>query len=142
MWGPQHDPLGGGFLAHRLLERIDDRQQCRIRRDRRPDVRDCAPHVFRTFGFQACKKFFRDSRDREAVPLISSARLGCVAAAGDLAVARNGERSEEHTSELQSLMRISYAVFCLKKNTETQVTTTHNMTAAMKPLIETHTEIN
>src|SRR3546814_5258453 len=28
-------------------------------------------------------------------------------------------RSEEHTSELQSLMRISYAVFCLKKNTNT-----------------------
>src|SRR3546814_4287025 len=27
-----------------------------------------------------------------------------------------GERSEEHTSELQTLMRISYAVFCLKKN--------------------------
>src|SRR3546814_7364275 len=27
-------------------------------------------------------------------------------------------RSEEHTSELQSLMRISYAVFCLKKNNE------------------------
>src|SRR3546814_414346 len=32
--------------------------------------------------------------------------------------ARN-ERSEEHTSELQSLMRISYAVFCLKKKTTT-----------------------
>src|SRR3546814_6587127 len=31
-------------------------------------------------------------------------------------------RSEEHTSELQSLMRISYAVFCLKKNTTTQNT--------------------
>src|SRR3546814_18457222 len=29
-------------------------------------------------------------------------------------------RSEEHTSELQSLMRISYAVFCLKKKTITQ----------------------
>src|SRR3546814_3461664 len=28
---------------------------------------------------------------------------------------RGGRRSEEHTSELQSLMRISYAVFCLKK---------------------------
>src|SRR3546814_7644614 len=28
-----------------------------------------------------------------------------------------GRRSEEHTSELQSLMRISYAVFCLKKKT-------------------------
>src|SRR3546814_4828000 len=31
------------------------------------------------------------------------------------AVARLLDRSEEHTSELQSLMRISYAVFCLKK---------------------------
>src|SRR3546814_6667555 len=30
-----------------------------------------------------------------------------------------GARSEEHTSELQSLMRNSYAVFCLKKNTTT-----------------------
>src|SRR3546814_4780897 len=32
------------------------------------------------------------------------------------------ERSEEHTSELQSLMRISYAVFCLKKQTLTYYT--------------------
>src|SRR3546814_4804133 len=32
-------------------------------------------------------------------------------------VQERGERSEEHTSELQSLMRISYAVFCLKKKT-------------------------
>src|SRR3546814_3140816 len=32
------------------------------------------------------------------------------------------ERSEEHTSELQSLMRSSYAVFCLKKKTNTQPT--------------------
>src|SRR3546814_8889179 len=30
-----------------------------------------------------------------------------------------GKRSEEHTSELQSLMRISYAVFCLKKKIKT-----------------------
>src|SRR3546814_10699516 len=30
------------------------------------------------------------------------------------------ERSEEHTSELQSLMRISYAVFCLKKKNKTK----------------------
>src|SRR3546814_10507674 len=34
---------------------------------------------------------------------------------GDDEVAVNVDRSEEHTSELQSLMRISYAVFCLKK---------------------------
>src|SRR3546814_9982015 len=34
--------------------------------------------------------------------------------------AKKLERSEEHTSELQSLMRISYAVFCLKKKTTKQ----------------------
>src|SRR3546814_1634385 len=39
-------------------------------------------------------------------------------------------RSEEHTSELQSLMRISYAVFCLKKKTThaTKRTSLHNHT--------------
>src|SRR3546814_2213871 len=36
------------------------------------------------------------------------------------------ERSEEHTSELQSLMRISYAVFCLKKKNKRTSTTTHS----------------
>src|SRR3546814_1239594 len=34
-------------------------------------------------------------------------------------------RSEEHTSELQSLMRISYAVFCLKKKNKKQHNKTH-----------------
>src|SRR3546814_3910397 len=34
----------------------------------------------------------------------------------------NSNRSEEHTSELQSLMRISYAVFCLKKKQQLQKT--------------------
>src|SRR3546814_7174664 len=37
-------------------------------------------------------------------------------------------RSEEHTSELQSLMRISYAVFCLKKNIIPIRTSTYNQT--------------
>src|SRR3546814_6479175 len=37
-----------------------------------------------------------------------------------------GTRSEEHTSELQSLMRISYAVFCLKKKQEKKPHTQHN----------------
>src|SRR3546814_10809087 len=40
-------------------------------------------------------------------------------------------RSEEHTSELQSLMRISYAVFCLHKNTHTH-TKTQNITLESK----------
>src|SRR3546814_6849204 len=36
-------------------------------------------------------------------------------------------RSEEHTSELQSLMRNSYAVFCLKKKMKNRISITHNM---------------
>src|SRR3546814_8247840 len=40
-----------------------------------------------------------------------------------------GHRSEEHTSELQSLMRISYAVFCLKKKKKQYITMkTHHTT--------------
>src|SRR3546814_7266519 len=38
----------------------------------------------------------------------------------DQLAAESRERSEEHTSELQSLMRISYAVFCLKKQNNTK----------------------
>src|SRR3546814_1506584 len=38
-------------------------------------------------------------------------------------------RSEEHTSELQSLMRISYAVFCLKKKPPTQLLNIANTTS-------------
>src|SRR3546814_2944052 len=37
-------------------------------------------------------------------------------------------RSEEHTSELQSLMRISYAVFCLKKKNKNNRTCQYNVT--------------
>src|SRR3546814_5994541 len=42
-------------------------------------------------------------------------------AAGARLRRRHGVRSEEHTSEIQSLMRISYAVFCLKKQKQQQV---------------------
>src|SRR3546814_2630883 len=41
----------------------------------------------------------------------------CQATGQDIPAGRRGLRSEEHTSELQSLMRITYAVFCLKKKT-------------------------
>src|SRR3546814_2109706 len=40
-------------------------------------------------------------------------------------IATTSGRSEEHTSELQSLMRISYAVFCSKKKNKTQHTNTN-----------------
>src|SRR3546814_1890262 len=60
---------------------------------------------------------------RIPVPRIVEAGLVTVTRTGDLASSSSGNmfscsvfiRSEEHTSELQSLMRSSYAVFCLKK---------------------------
>src|SRR3546814_6461720 len=46
---------------------------------------------------------------------LETIRKNPVDSAGLPGLVRTGHRSEEHTSELQSLMRISYAVFCLKK---------------------------
>src|SRR3546814_2294392 len=67
-------------------------------------------HVLRTFA--RVEVFGRDRRHRDPVlqPLDRFIVLRF-----DL-LPDGIERSEEHTSELQSLMRISYAVFCLKKN--------------------------
>src|SRR3546814_8098038 len=61
-----------------------------------------------------------DARRRGDPPLSGTGGRGARAAAGVAVVQEPLEhavRSEEHTSELQSLMRISYAVFCLKKTT-------------------------
>src|SRR3546814_4636248 len=60
---------------------------------------------------------------------------GTPMAAGDVAAleaAVGGVRSEEHTSELQSLMRITYAVFCLKKKIKKQNKTKINKTHEVK----------
>src|SRR3546814_8937135 len=59
--------------------------------------------------------------DLNIPPLVERAANG-VTAEIILALNATMERSEEHTSELQSLMRISYAVFCLKKKTNIIVT--------------------
>src|SRR3546814_7189268 len=59
--------------------------------------------------------------EASAAPAWAAVAKGCVEALGELPEGTNlgfvyaTDRSEEHTSELQSLMRISYAVFCLKK---------------------------
>src|SRR3546814_3978665 len=47
---------------------------------------------------------------------------------GDVKLIGHAWRSEEHTSELQSLMRISYAVFCLKKKKNRHYTITTSKT--------------
>src|SRR3546814_6702130 len=58
--------------------------------------------------------------DDEHVGLHRFQGLECVEQRFALGGRRGGNRSEEHTSELQSLMRISYAVFCLKKKNTTK----------------------
>src|SRR3546814_1603541 len=68
-------------------------------------VRELADETAELFGQAHIGAQFRRLLGRQA---------GDVERIGDAA---GEERSEEHTSELQSLMRISYAVFCLKKKT-------------------------
>src|SRR3546814_8127326 len=65
-------------------------------------------------AFEACTQAIGERRCRLAAGLLSH----CAApSCSRRSWSRGGSRSEEHTSELQSLMRISYAVFCLKKKT-------------------------
>src|SRR3546814_7897028 len=68
-----------------------------------------APDVGLAGEFLICSR----RRPRSRLSFFASRRRSMAAGA----VARKA-RSEEHTSELQSLMRISYAVFCLKKKTK------------------------
>src|SRR3546814_10159870 len=63
------------------------------------------------FGHHADQRFGARRTDHET-PAPVQRRLALGDRGDDMLVV---ERSEEHTSELQSLMRISYAVFCLKK---------------------------
>src|SRR3546814_10004956 len=87
-------------------------------------VQTCALPICKRFDNAAPRDYFEQStgwRKRahwaqlnsfEAFPAFAAAVIIAQIAAGPNATA---DRSEEHTSELQSLMRISYAVFCLKK---------------------------
>src|SRR3546814_2697425 len=69
-----------------------------------PDAFSVAPSISRSEAVQLFRKAL--IRCRRAGPLTADAMIEHAGAI---------HRSEEHTSELQSLMRISYAVFCLKK---------------------------
>src|SRR3546814_7800030 len=60
------------------------------------------------------ERFLAHARERQAL-LLEQWRNGTGAAFHDASRTTGKIRSEEHTSELQSLMRISYSVFCVKK---------------------------
>src|SRR3546814_1624681 len=57
---------------------------------------------------------------QKILPATGQQDAGCAIRLGISGTPGVGKRSEEHTSELQSLMRISYAVFCLKKKKKTK----------------------
>src|SRR3546814_10283841 len=78
-----------------------------------------------------------DIAERAPLRMVRMTRIAClfgvveileIPSALEIDEAVDARRSEEHTSELQSLMRISYAVFCLKKKTQNihQRTGKHN----------------
>src|SRR3546814_8909093 len=85
----------------------------------KPLVDLCAEHgPTRVAGSVGCdEKTIRNARDEKSTLRLDFASnlLALDGRALDPILNHYGRRSEEHTSELQSLMRISYAVFCLKK---------------------------
>src|SRR3546814_3975351 len=94
-----HGGIDGAHRADALVERVD-----RLVDHRQQDaVHDESREVFRRRGGLA-----------ELLGKLAH-RLEGRLVGGDAADQLDELRSEEHTSELQSLMRISYAVFCLKK---------------------------
>src|SRR3546814_1546301 len=72
------------------------------------------PRSTRTDTLFPYTTLFRSRGDRSDIKNIGDTEFF------DRIAAERADRSEEHTSELQSLMRISYAVFCLKKKTYTK----------------------
>src|SRR3546814_11097720 len=83
--------------------------------------------------FRSCRKGWRSPLpcSAPACPTISSASSTSI-------MRRCRPRSEEHTSELQSLMRISYAVFCLKKKTKKTINYYDNLSSSIKYSHTTH----
>src|SRR3546814_4213558 len=89
------------------------------------------PRSTRTYTLFPYTTLFRSATDTEAIYTGIKAEISVHRGRGEAHIASidrvhqlqqqeqgrepEGDRSEEHTSELQSLMRISYAVFCLKK---------------------------
>src|SRR3546814_10106813 len=93
---------------------------------RLPEYVRCSLRVATEFGkfMICCLTDWRSSPSKPAFELTRSSRTpnthhGLPVSAGSASDwARHSIKSEEHTSELQSLMRISSAVFCLKKKTK------------------------
>src|SRR3546814_3485062 len=86
--------------------------------DRQPPLdRQRADHAAGIFDDMAGAARRADPADDREDHVLGTDAVAEAALDADFHRLRLAQRSEEHTSELQSLMRISYAVFCLKKKT-------------------------
>src|SRR3546814_2991168 len=86
------------------------------------------PRSTRTDTLFPYTTLFRSTRSSRKCARSSTATSCSRASSPPPTTTRRSTRSEEHTSELQSLMRISYAVFCLKKkNRNNLIDRLHNM---------------
>src|SRR3546814_3096977 len=95
-----------------------------LRRDPAEDEggRDARPRAGIGLAHHRSGRIARRIETRDDRPVLAQRAgifVGQYAAEGADIAGKDLDRSEEHTSELQSLMRISYAVFCLKKKKET-----------------------
>src|SRR3546814_2436193 len=97
----RHASHGGGQLSKPALQgRLSSHRLCHIW--------FAHPHQQRSGGLgKGYPRLYRRERQVSVQPLLERQRID-----------PRRHRSEEHTSELQSLMSISYAVFCLKKKTK------------------------
>src|SRR3546814_10512286 len=122
---------GGDAVAAMLSDAIDRKAALRGWPKAKPDAdRPLADHVlamvFEKNSTRTRASFDIAIRQLGGTPMILDA--GTTQLGRGETIADTARRSEEHTSELQSLMRISYAVFCLKKkNNKTQSTYTRKI---------------
>src|SRR3546814_3300890 len=131
-----NEAIDSGLTAEASIERVQQRTRMRMRQiddpllaDRMHDLEDLANRLIRIVSGQlgtAAQLGLRQdtiliARNLGPAELLEYDRRrlkGVILEEGSLTAHVTIVRSEEHTSELQSLMRISYAVFCLKTKTQ------------------------
>src|SRR3546814_8603143 len=101
------------------LPAVGDDEKRRIRQPAREPAHDPMSPSCGLDG-SAMRRFGMRPAIRARCPASTADRIARAIRTGSRAFATAVLRSEEHTSELQSLMRISYAVFCLKKKNNKQ----------------------
>src|SRR3546814_9046571 len=110
--------MRGGWRGKRTGPGGPEHGEPRPRRPSQPTARRPLPAA-RLLPRRGDADHLRGARPRQPVGRVHSGAIRLVGRHRDVRVLLR-LRSEEHTSELQSLMRISYAVFCLKKTKNTK----------------------